>query len=343
METLKKTFKTSLLQSFLIACLMFVPLHIGAQTVVYPQNAFDNQLLAAKEVRRYIYLRTNQLLKIQEASSLPSSGDVILVANDANAMVGSLRSKIGDNAPANGYLVKSVTDNGRKVLVIAGASDIETLYGAYRYAHLIGCRFYLHGDVIPDTKTTVNITGFDEKSMPLDGLNLRGIQPFHNFPEGPDWWQLGDYKNYISQLPKLGMNFIGLHFYPEQPGDPEEGNIGIENGIEPHVWIGKKSDVNPDGTVKAAYAAHLNHTQHEYFFTPVVGTDQYHMGAGLLFEDNGFGNELLGNNPDTKDNIQFFNNMGNFWADAFGHAKNLGVKTALGVETFQSQFYGQSI
>ena len=40
------------------------------------------------------------------------------------------------------------------------------------------------------------------------------------------------------------MNFFGLHHYPER-GEPES----LE-GPEPHVWIGHKSDVNVDGTIK---------------------------------------------------------------------------------------------
>ena len=40
---------------------------------------------------------------------------------------------------------------------------------------------------------------------------LRGIQPFHDFPEGPDWWNRDQYLAMIGQLPKLRMNFFGLH------------------------------------------------------------------------------------------------------------------------------------
>ena len=32
---------------------------------------------------------------------------------------------------------------------------------------------------------------------------IRGIQPFHDFPEGPDWWNGDDYKAILGQLPKL--------------------------------------------------------------------------------------------------------------------------------------------
>jgi hypothetical protein len=34
------------------------------------------------------------------------------------------------------------------------------------------------------------------------------MQPFHDFSEGPDQWNLDDYKLHIEQMVKLKMNFI---------------------------------------------------------------------------------------------------------------------------------------
>ena len=43
-------------------------------TIVYPVNGTFNELLAAKEVRRYVYLRSGQLLDATPVASLPASG-----------------------------------------------------------------------------------------------------------------------------------------------------------------------------------------------------------------------------------------------------------------------------
>ena len=80
----------------------------------------------------------------------------------------------------------------------------------------------------------------EELGKPL--FDRRGIQPFHDFPEGPDWWNADGYKAILGQLPKLRMNFFGLHTYPE-------GGVGPE----PVVWIGRPEDIVPDGRVKASY------------------------------------------------------------------------------------------
>jgi len=91
-------------------------------------------------------------------------------------------------------------------------------------------RFYLHGDIVPNTKLKAFVwSELNEVHAPL--FVVRSIQPFHDFPEGPDWWTLNEYKAVLSQLPKLGMNFIDFYNYPENNA-----------GLDPLGWIGLKDE-----------------------------------------------------------------------------------------------------
>ncbi len=137
-------------------------------------------------------------------------------------------------------MLKTLNVDGRPVLLIVGGDPIGTLYGAYRFAEHLGVRFYMHGDVVPDGRVALELPVLDETRKPL--FDRRGIQPFHDFPEGPDWWNRDGYKAILGQLPKMGMNFFGLHTYPE-------GGVGPE----PLVWIGPPDELLPDGKVKASY------------------------------------------------------------------------------------------
>ena len=147
-----------------------------------------------------------------------------------------LKSSVASLEPQQ-YQIKTLNYGNQRAMLITGGDSVGTLYAAYRLAEHLGIRFYLHGDVIPDTRIALNLPELNEQSKPL--FNLRGIQPFHDFVEGPDWWNADDYKAIIAQLPKLRMNFIGLHTYPE-------GGVGPE----PTVWIGLAEDVEPDGSVR---------------------------------------------------------------------------------------------
>ena len=205
--------------------------------IVGPMKPAFAEKLAAKEIRRYVYLRTGWLLPISQKLPANKTQSAIVVGNQAQSPVSELlaeaKKQSGGQAGKPGllaaeqYLLKTIRrSDGRVVLVIAGGDSIGTLYGAYRLAEHLGVRFYLHGDVLPDKQVSLELPTLDEVGKPL--FAVRGIQPFHDFPEGPDWWNRDDYKAVLGQLPKLRMNFFGLHTYPQ-------GGVGPE----PLVWIGR--------------------------------------------------------------------------------------------------------
>ncbi len=64
------------------------------------------------------------------------------------------------------------------------------------------------------------------------------------FPRVPTGWGQEEYKAILAQLPKLGMNWIGFHCYPES---------GV--GPEPLVWIGLPEDIGEGTEVRFSYPA----------------------------------------------------------------------------------------
>ncbi len=215
---------------FLILTLLYLPLtsischtyeaDVSAMsddvTIVSPLDATAAESLAAKEIRRYLYLRTGKLLPIvQSKNKLPSKTSLIVVGQKNHPAVKALSDKdkklastVASLGPQQ-YLLKTIAFGDHQAVLITGGDSIGTLYAAYRFAEHLGVRFYMHGDTIPDNHIALKMPKLDEKGKPL--FNLRGIQPFHDFPEGPDWWNTDDYKAIIAQLPKMRMNFFGLH------------------------------------------------------------------------------------------------------------------------------------
>lgn len=225
----------------------------AVRVIVCPEGAPANVKLAAKEVRRYVYLRTGTLLPL--AVRAPAGSAIVL--------------KMDLALEKQQYRLK--TD--RPVLTIAGGSEIAVLYGAYAFAEKLGVRFYLHGDVIPDERMPFAIPTLEETREPL--FALRGVNPWGSHPFGFDAWSVDDYKAIITQLAKMRMNFIGMHRYPE--GHPY---------AEPTVWHGLAGDFDATGKVKASYASRYFNT----LLTPAWGdylpkkTGDYSFGAAQLFE-----------------------------------------------------------
>ena len=318
--------------------------------ILYASGSDPKIELAAKEVRRYMYIRTGDLLPMQLYSGqvLPKKVIWLMVKGQqapADLISADQLTAINNLAPESYYLNSSTvattinggtvnrqptTDNNTRTtrnpqqLIIAGGDPMGTLYGAYAFAEKLGVRFYLHGDVIPDQQIKPEIPVLDETGTPL--FETRGIQPFHDFPEGPDWWTLQDYKAYFSQMVKMKMNFFGLHTYPE-------GGVGPE----PLVWIGTKDQLNDDGTVKSAYQSrHFTTTSGTWDYTAKLTKDYSHQ-LGNLFENDSYGTDyMIGTNgwpAGEQAEIDLFNKTGKFFGEAFGFAKSLGLKTCVGTET----------
>lgn len=271
----------------LIACV------VSAQTIVCPPDAPANVKLAAKEICRYVYLRTGKLQPCP------------------------MKLKIDPSLGAQEYRLTADA--------IAGGSDIGVLYGAYRYAELLGVRFYLHGDVIPDERLETLPVIKEETGAPL--FNLRGVNPWGSHPFGFDAWSADDYKAVITQLAKMRMNFIGMHCYPER-----------HPYAEPTVWHGLTDDFDADGKVRFGYVTRYFNT----LLMPAWGnfrpkkTSDYSFGGALLFDDDAWAPDVfrgdcpLPSTPEACNDV--FNRMAAQFKDAFTFARQLGVKTCVGTE-----------
>jgi len=283
-------------------------------TIVTSADASAMEALAAREVRRYVYLRTGQVLPI--ANKTPEAGRAIVFRTDK-----SLKPEQ--------HSLKAQTSDGRTVLTIVGGSDVAALYGAYRLAEHMGVRFYMHGDVVPDEQTTVaallkNLEGLEEINEPL--FKTRGIQPFHDFPEGPDWWDADAYKAVIAQLPKMRMNFIGLHTYPE--GGPN---------AEPTTWIGLPRDIAGGAAVKHSYPSSYQNTLRGNWGYKAKKTGQWSHGTAALFDRDAYGADVMrGLCPQPTEPEpcnELFGRVGEMLGEAFTFAHCLGVRTCVGTET----------
>lgn len=299
--------------------------------IVSPREASWMEQLAAREVRRYVYARTGRLLPLltEPKGPLPK-GNLILVGRKDRGVVRSIvdAQLLAALAPQS-YRLKTIpnqraSSTGARVLLLTGGDDAGTLYAAYRLAEALGIRFYLHGDVMPDEPMEWRLPDLDERGAPL--FALRGIQPFHDFPEGPDWWNRDDYLAVIGQLPKLRMNFFGLHTYSE-----------ARPNAEPTVWIGLASDLGEHGQVKFSYPSSYMNTLRGNWGYESEQTSGYVFGSAALFERDDYGPEVMFGfmpSPTTPEgNNQVFDRSAAMLREAFGFAHQLGVKTCVGSET----------
>lgn len=321
-------------KAWLLIFLTFLILMAGCRNfkkglvIITAKDASPLERLAAKETRRYLYLRTGELVSVEQKVNFRELPNQAIVISQKNFLSSAdvLDAETGQKIAAleeQEFLLQTLPCQGKSFLIIAGGDGIGTLYGAYRLAENMGVRFFLDGDVIPEQKIALALPLVDELGKPH--FRLRGIHPFHDFPEGPDWWNAEDYKMILAQLPKLRMNFFGLHTYPE--GHPN---------AEPTVWIGLAQDCEKDGTVEFSYPSSYQNTLRGNWGYEARKTSDFHYGASELFERDDFGGDVMaGLIPEPKtleDSNTLFNRTGALLRDAFEFGRSLGVKTCVGTE-----------
>ena len=297
--------------------------------VVTAPAAGPQEQLAAREVQRYVYCRTSELLPVSPA--LLDGEDAIVVANKDRAVIATLaggtalKTAVAGLGPQQ-YMLKTLSRAGRRVLLVVGGDGVGTLYGAYRLAEHLGVRFFLHGDVIPDKQVAWKMPELDEIGKPL--FELRGLNPWGSHPFGFDLWNADDYQAHLAQMAKMRMNFIGMHCYPE--GHPY---------AEPTVWVGEDGDFDRGGRVTFSYPS----SYYNALFRTAWGklrpgpTGDYHFGGAMLFDRDGWGPEVMRGyspRPETPEACnEVFNRTGEMFRHAFAFARLLGVKTCLGTES----------
>ncbi len=205
--------------------------------------------LPAAELRRYLYLLFGDLKSTlplekmapynQETGSTARSV-VVGGAHELSRFTATL-SKDGIEIPqmANGYFIA----RGRTMDVVVGADSQNTLYGVYGYLEQFGARFSLAGPALPTRSSSAAVfeavlpIGWSTQAEPI--FTTRGLQPFHDFSEGPDWWSEDMHKVVCPIASFLQSN---NRFYLADGLGEHSGHEGQHHRL-PYVSIGGASGV----------------------------------------------------------------------------------------------------
>lgn len=298
---------------------------------------YGNEIMAAKELRRYLYLREGKLYKIEQNSKVYCDESCFVTACEQSELIQNInRTMPGyldfNDLTEDGFLIKTITKENKKITVLSGKTQVSTLYAVYEYAEQMGVGFSIHGDIYPEKKLN-SLPEIDCKKTPL--FHVRGLHPFHDFPEGPDWWDLDDYKAVIEQMTKMKMNFIGFHTYPETAGE--------QYITEPMVWMGRPQDIFENGQVKHSYPALHFTTAAGSWGYPPLDTSEYIAGAGTFFEDDFYGAEYMkkyqlpykdyfNGNINSEAFNPIFNEFAQVLKEVFLYANRTGIRTCIGIE-----------
>ena len=300
------------MQFFLFLSLSVATTVVSRRQILCTQILFTNEKnkLAARELQRYLTVATNEIVEIQ-----PEVFD-----DDCKRI--NINISLDDAKLAKDDSFKLSLDNPTSISVSA-STPLSCLYGAYTLIEtLTEIRFTISGDILPD-RTSPNASS--SPSLMFSALtsryyspstSTRGLQPFHDFATGPDWWTASDYKHTFENMAKLKLNFLGLHNYPS----PFNG---------PAVWSGTVDEFDPrTGFVTTGEpGVYSNVCSGGVWGGVAMNSSDYAFGAHLMYDKECF------NNWDNDVQGQNFNSVGAFLREVFTYARTVfSHKIGVGIE-----------
>lgn len=239
-----------------------------------------------------------------------------------------------ESAAAPGYTLSGNTTGGAARLRVCGYDAQHALYGAYALLERLGCTFTLAGATVPPRAPDARALAAALAEAPVrdsPAFSTRGLQPFHDFAEGPDWWGEDETKRVAEAILSMKGNLLAFHTYPL---------------VEPAVWVGLNTSILLGGNVTAesAYATRWATTlevsdgQTTWGYAP-MNTSSMGYGGSQLFEHECFGHESVSGDPalcplpaTPADSAELFNRVGLHWQKVFKHSHALGIQNVLGTE-----------
>ncbi|WP_319586198.1 alpha-glucuronidase family glycosyl hydrolase [uncultured Desulfobulbus sp.] len=290
--------------------------NISKRNIIVGLKATPKEVYAAKELQRYIYQLTGDLLSIGDEKDMNEAGSFIIGQTGTNTIIKDLADsgtiKISQITLVHeGYILKKLRIWNSDAIIIAGSDETGCLYGVYGLLDdWYGIGFYLGGDVLLGKKISFRLPDVDESKTPSQ--QIRGFLPWTNFPQSAGVYSFNDYRFIIDQMAKMRMNFLEIHNYNGMGVHNEMFHNFTYNGITSRVYMNSTSTghgwAGPSWQVK------------DYLFK---GAD--------LFDDYDFGSDCTLHNKSLT-NEQVFRKGASLFQQVIEYAHSRGVKIGLGIE-----------
>ena len=158
-------------------------------------------------------------------------------------------SKKWSNLNEQDHFLLTVEYRGRPALLVGGRSPQATYWAASEYAHSLGVRSMLFGDLYPVTPKPFSLNNYDQL-LKANSNNSPWIEA-DPFPSGLTSWSLTDTQRRLRQLARLKYSSILLKTHASQPFSKEVA--GSKNAQSESLWFGWQFPVSGDTAGRSAF------------------------------------------------------------------------------------------
>lgn len=243
-------------------CLTILGLHLVVSSavaappkvdVIVGAQATALEKLAATEI-------ATDLKKIYEAevtisSTVPLSAENLIFVG-AHPMTKEDVSRKWPNLKEQDHFLLTLSFNGKPALLVGGHSPAATYWAASEFAHSLGVRSFLFGDLYPVSPKPFSLDGYESLlSTNSDSGIVNGTWTESDpFPSGFTAWSVNDAKQRLRQLARLKYASVELTTHPSQPfakaAENSNANVGDSSGV---LWYGWQFPVSGDTAGRSAF------------------------------------------------------------------------------------------
>ena len=180
--------------------------------IVVGQGEFYH--FVGQELKRYFEAFSGVKLEVltpEEARKRPKDWGWILVGGpEGNELVREAASRklvSFTGLKGDGFILRTLRLEGRRVLVAGGNEEAATMYAAYDLLECYGAVFLLTGEILPEKKADLELRDFDERSDPA--FRRRGLLETFNYPN-MTIMSMDDERRLLDQMAKMKMNYLQI-------------------------------------------------------------------------------------------------------------------------------------
>ena len=217
--------------------------------IVIGEKAPALEKRAAEDVAADLKKVYDAEVKIATAAPEGAENVIFVGSPETNEQTKKQISEIWPNLTEQGHVLRTVRFRGKPAIFIGGGSPVAVYWAASEYAHSLGIRSLLYGDLYPVSPKPFSLAGYDTLRKPV--AKERSWQFIESSPAALSSWGLNDQKLLLHQLARLKFNRLTIEVHPWQPFIQFE-HAGVKK--QTHVlWYGWQFPVSGDTAGRAAF------------------------------------------------------------------------------------------
>ena len=203
--------------------------------IVIGEKALALEKRAAEDIAFDLKRVYDAEVKIATAAPESAENIIFIGSPETNEQTAKQIAEKWPKLTDQGYVFRTIQYRGKPALFIGGGSPVGVYWAAADYAHSLGVRSLLYGDLYPVAPPPFSLDGFNSIRQPKE--QVRSWRTMDPFPTSTSSWGLQEHKQRLRQLSRLRYNRLIIEVRAWQPfAHFEIDGVKKQTGVLGYGW-----------------------------------------------------------------------------------------------------------